>query len=100
LIIETGHFALLLAFAVAVVQMGAAAWSAYAEDEAAIAVPSSAAMAQFGLLIVAFSALVWAYVTSDFSVENVWQNSHSASRSSIRFQVRGAITKDRCCSGC
>src|SRR5262245_1613143 len=68
--------------------MGSAAWSAYAEDEAAIAVPPSAAMAQFGLLIIAFSALVWAYVTSDFSVENVWRNSHSAKP--LIYKISGA----------
>jgi cytochrome c-type biogenesis protein CcmF len=88
LIIEIGHFALILAFAVALVQMGAAAWSVYADDEVAIAVPPSAAMAQFGLLIIAFSALVWAYVTSDFSVENVWRNSHSAKP--LIYKISGA----------
>jgi cytochrome c-type biogenesis protein CcmF len=87
-IIEIGHFALILAFAVALVQVVAAAWSAYAGDEAAIAVPPSAAMAQFGLLIIAFSALVWAYVTSDFSVENVWRNSHSAKP--LIYKISGA----------
>jgi cytochrome c-type biogenesis protein CcmF len=77
MITEIGHFALVLALAVAAVQMGAAAWSAYDKDETFASVPSSAAMVQFGLLIVAFSALIYAYVTSDFSVENVWRNSHS-----------------------
>jgi cytochrome c-type biogenesis protein CcmF len=77
-IIEVGHFALILALAIAVLQMGSAVWAGYAKDEAAFAVPPTAAMAQFGLLILSFSALVWAYVSSDFSVQNVWQNSHSA----------------------
>lgn len=78
MIIEVGHFALILALAIAVLQMGSAVWAGYAKDEAAFAVPPTAAMAQFGLLILSFSALVWAYVSSDFSVQNVWQNSHSA----------------------
>jgi cytochrome c-type biogenesis protein CcmF len=77
-IVEIGHFALILALAVAVVQMGAAAWSAYDNDEVAALVPPSAAMAQFGLLSIAFGALIYAYVSSDFSVQNVFQNSHSA----------------------
>jgi cytochrome c-type biogenesis protein CcmF len=33
---------------------------------------------QFILVTIAFAALTVAYVTSDFSVENVWRNSHSA----------------------
>ena len=33
---------------------------------------------QFVLVAIAFIALTIAYVTSDFSVANVWQNSHSA----------------------
>ncbi len=77
MITEIGHFALILALAVALVQMGAAAWSAYNDDETFAAVPSSAALVQFGLLIIAFSALIHAYVVSDFSVETVWRNSHS-----------------------
>jgi cytochrome c-type biogenesis protein CcmF len=77
MIIEVGHFALILALAVAIVQMGAAAWSEHSKDEAFASVPSSAAMVQFGLLIIAFGALTYAYVTSDFSLQNVWQNSHS-----------------------
>ena len=78
MITELGHFALILALAVALVQTGSAAWASLRNDEAMEAVPPSAAMVQFGLLIIAFSALIWAYVTSDFSVENVFANSHSA----------------------
>ena len=51
-------------------------------------VPPAAAMVQFALLIVAFSALIWAYVTSDFSVENVWANSHSAKP--LLYKISGA----------
>src|SRR5690606_18385219 len=41
-------------------------------------VAEPAAYAQFGLIALAFAALTWAYVTSDFSVANVVANSHSA----------------------
>jgi len=87
-IVEIGHFALILAFAVALAQMGSAAWAAYQSDDAALSIAPSAAMAQFGLLIIAFSALVWAYVASDFSVANVWQNSHSAKP--LIYKISGA----------
>src|SRR3970040_1482800 len=37
-----------------------------------------AALAQLSLIVIAFAALTHAYVTSDFSVQNVFENSHSA----------------------
>ncbi len=77
MIIELGHFALLLALAVAAVQMAVPAWGAHIADDRLMAVARPAAIAQLGLLVVAFAALTHAYVTSDFSVANVWQNSHS-----------------------
>jgi cytochrome c-type biogenesis protein CcmF len=87
-ITELGHFALILALAVSLVQIGSAVWAARRNDEVVEAVPPAAAMVQFGLLIIAFSALIWAYVTSDFSVENVWANSHSAKP--LIYKISGA----------
>jgi len=78
MIIEIGHFALVLALAVAVVQMVLPIWGARAGDERLMAVAEPAALAQLALLALAFAALTHAYVTSDFSVETVWANSHSA----------------------
>jgi cytochrome c-type biogenesis protein CcmF len=78
MIAETGHYALILALAVAIVQTVLPLIGARMRDPqlAAIAVP--AARMQFVLVAIAFAALTAAYVTSDFSVKNVWQNSHSA----------------------
>ncbi|MGD9502450.1 MAG: heme lyase CcmF/NrfE family subunit, partial [Methyloceanibacter sp.] len=78
MIAETGHYALILALAVAIVQTMLPLIGARMRDPqlADIAVP--AARLQFALIAVAFAALTVAYVTSDFSVKNVWQNSHSA----------------------
>jgi cytochrome c-type biogenesis protein CcmF len=87
-IVELGHFALILALAVSLAQMGSAAWAARSGDVAMEAVPPAAAMVQFALLIVSFSALIWAYVTSDFSVENVFANSHSAKP--LVYKISGA----------
>ncbi len=77
MIVELGHFALVLAFLVCLVQMVLPAWGARIGDERLMRVGGPAALAQFGLLIVAFAALTHAYVTSDFSVANVYANSHS-----------------------
>lgn len=77
MIIELGHFALMLALAVALVQAALPAWGARIGDARLMRVAEPAAVAQFALLAIAFLALTHAYVTSDFSVENVWANSHS-----------------------
>ncbi len=78
MIIEIGHFALVLALIVALVQTVAPAWGARTGDSRLMDVGEPAAVAQLALLAVAFAALAHAYVTSDFSVANVYQNSHSA----------------------
>ena len=78
MIIEIGHFALLLALAVSVVQIVLPAWGARTGDPRLMAVAMPAAKAQLVLVAVAFGALTHAYVVSDFSVANVYQNSHSA----------------------
>ena len=78
MIIEIGHFALILAFAVACVQSGSVVWAAVTHDKAARSLASSAAKAQFVLVALSFAALTWAYITSDFSVLNVATNSHTA----------------------
>ncbi len=78
MITELGHFALVLSFLVCVVQMLLPAWGARTGDVRLMRVGEPAALAQFGLLIVAFLALMHAYVVSDFSVANVYANSHSA----------------------
>ncbi len=75
--VELGHFALILALAVAVVQTVVSAWGAHIRDARLMAVGDSAAKAQLALLAFAFLGLTVAYVNSDFSVANVAQNSHS-----------------------
>jgi cytochrome c-type biogenesis protein CcmF len=77
-LIEVGHFALVLALAAALVQTIAPLAGARLGDERLLQLASPAAVAVAGLLAVAFLALAHAYVVSDFSVENVYLNSHSA----------------------
>ncbi|MEL6373384.1 MAG: heme lyase CcmF/NrfE family subunit [Pseudomonadota bacterium] len=76
--VELGHFALMLAFVVALAQVGLPALGLARNDVGLVAATRSAALVQCGLLAVSFAALTYAYVTSDFSVKNVWLNSHSA----------------------
>ncbi|WP_072392045.1 heme lyase CcmF/NrfE family subunit [Hyphomicrobium sp. CS1GBMeth3] len=77
MIIEIGHFALILALLVAVAQTVVPAWGAHVRDARLMAFGESAAIAQVALILVSFLALTHAYVTSDFSVANVAANSHS-----------------------
>ncbi len=78
MIAETGHYALILALGVAIVQMLVPLIGTRYRDPQLTAVAVPAAQAEFILIAIAFMALMTAYVTSDFSVANVWQNSHSA----------------------
>ena len=78
MITELGHFALILALVVAVVQMLVPAYGAHRGDWRLTAIADRAGVAQAVLVALAFAALTHAYVTSDFSVESVWANSHSA----------------------
>ena len=76
--VELGHFALVLALLVAIVQGTAPLIGAARGLEPLMAVGRTAALAQFLLVLLAFLSLMNAYVQSDFSVLNVAQNSHSA----------------------
>ncbi|MCI5046945.1 MAG: heme lyase CcmF/NrfE family subunit [Aquisalinus sp.] len=77
MITEIGHYALVLALVVALGQTVIPLRAAHIGDERGMSFAKNASMAQFVLVLVAFLALMHAYVTSDFSVENVYQNSHS-----------------------
>mgnify|MGYP003674093131 CR=1 FL=1 len=78
MITELGHFSLILAFLVAIVQAVVPMIGAQRRNAAWMAVAEPAAAAQFFLTLAAFGALMWAFVTSDFSLRLVVQNSHSA----------------------
>jgi cytochrome c-type biogenesis protein CcmF len=77
MIVEIGHFALILALCVAVTQASVPLIGAERDNRAWMAVATPTAVAQLALLFIAFLALMYAYVTSDFSVKNVADNSNS-----------------------
>ena len=74
---EIGHFALVLALCVAVLQASLPLYGAARGDGALIAWARPAAMAQFLFVAIAFFALMHAYAVSDFSLANVTANSNS-----------------------
>ncbi|MGX0977261.1 cytochrome c-type biogenesis protein CcmF [Roseovarius sp. MBR-51] len=77
MIIELGHFALILAFLVACVQATVPLIGAYKRWPGWMALAEPAATIQFLLTAVAFAALTWAFVSSDFSLRLVVLNSHT-----------------------
>ncbi len=77
MIAEIGHFALVLALCVALVQAIVPLVGARRGVDSWMAVSGPASTMQFLFIAIAFGALMNAYVTSDFSVMNVAQNSHT-----------------------
>lgn len=77
MLVEIGHYALILALALSVVQCVLPFWGAQARDQALMAMAMPAALASFACVALAFAALMYSYVVSDFSVANVFENSHS-----------------------
>src|SRR5256714_9467173 len=75
---EFGYYELVLELSLALVQATVPVWGARANDATLMGVAGSTALAQFVFVAASFAALTAAYVGSDFSVLNVFENSHSA----------------------
>jgi cytochrome c-type biogenesis protein CcmF len=75
---EIGHYALVLALSLALIQSVAPLIGAKRHDETLMGIAGPTALAQFIFVAISFAALTAAYVGSDFSVANVFENSHSA----------------------
>ncbi|MEJ1998493.1 MAG: heme lyase CcmF/NrfE family subunit, partial [Maritimibacter sp.] len=77
MITELGHFALILALFVAIVQMIVPLIGAHRGWPGWMAMAAPAATLQFLFVAASFGALTWGFVTSDFSLRLVWANSHT-----------------------
>ncbi|MEO9341111.1 heme lyase CcmF/NrfE family subunit [Mesorhizobium sp. SB112] len=75
--VEIGHFALVLAFTLSLVQSIVPLWGARTGDERLMAVGEPVTITGFALTLLSFAVLTVAYIQSDFSLVNVWENSHS-----------------------
>jgi cytochrome c-type biogenesis protein CcmF len=78
MITEIGHYALVLAFGLALIQSVVPVWGAKTGDGRLMSVAEPVSLATLGLVALSFAALTVAYVRSDFSLVNVFENSHSA----------------------
>ncbi len=74
--IELGHFALILAFAIAAVSALAGLWGWQRSDRVTVMLRQGAVL-QLILVAAAFGALIQAFVTSDFSLALAYEHSHS-----------------------
>ena len=75
---EIGHFALILALALALCQGVLPLIGAQRDDAALMSVARSAAFGQLFFIAVSFGCLIWAFVSSDFSVLYVANHSQLA----------------------
>ena len=82
---ELGHFALILALLLALVQGVLPIVGAQRGNATLMAVARPAAHGQFVFVLLAFAALAYAFLTNDFSVENVARNSYSKLPEVYRF---------------
>jgi cytochrome c-type biogenesis protein CcmF len=78
MIAEIGHYALVLALALSLIQATLPIVGARVNDRLLMGIAEPVALVQFLFVAVSFAALTTLYVTSDFSVLNVYENSHSA----------------------
>jgi cytochrome c-type biogenesis protein CcmF len=76
-IVELGHFALALALITALMQSTLPVIGTVRRDGRLMGLSVSTTLVTFLLVALSYAALTWAYMTSDFSVLNVWENSHS-----------------------
>ena len=75
--VELGLYALILAFAVSLLTSVLPFVGARIHSLPLMAIARSGTLALFALVALAFAVLVRSYLVSDFSVQNVWENSHS-----------------------
>ena len=87
MIVELGHYALVLALMLAVLQTVIPFVGVKTGNTRQIAMAPNIAFAVFAALAFAFTVLTWAYVTSDFSLLNVVENSHS--QKPLLFKITG-----------
>jgi cytochrome c-type biogenesis protein CcmF len=76
-LVEAGHFALALALGLSVIQFVVPLWGTRTNDGVLTSVAAPTAIAVFVCILFSFVALTISYATSDFSLLNVVQNSHS-----------------------
>ncbi|MEM7302553.1 MAG: heme lyase CcmF/NrfE family subunit [Pseudomonadota bacterium] len=83
--VEIGHFALILCFTVSCFQAIVPMWGARIGDDRLMETARYTSVLSLFLLLLSGAVLTSAYLNSDFSVLNVWQNSHSQMPTLFKF---------------
>ncbi|HEY4031482.1 MAG TPA: heme lyase CcmF/NrfE family subunit [Caulobacteraceae bacterium] len=78
MIAELGAFCLMLALALSLAQVGLSATGRARQSPALQGAGEGAGIGAFLMVLIAFAALMSAFIRSDFSVQNVAENSHTA----------------------
>ena len=74
---ELGHYCLILALCIAILQMIAPIYGAAKNNHTWMSVARPAACTQAGLVFIAFCCLIWSFIQNDFTVAYVANNSNS-----------------------
>ena len=74
---EIGHFALILALSVAVIQGVFPLWGSMSNKPQWVSMVKPAAYGQLFFLVISFACLTYAFITNDFSVKYVANNSNT-----------------------
>ena len=82
---EIGHFAVIVALMLALVQGTLPLIGAHYANANLMAVARPTAQGQFAFVLIAFGCLIYAFLSNDFSVENVARNSHAQLPEIYRF---------------
>ncbi|HXV00840.1 MAG TPA: heme lyase CcmF/NrfE family subunit [Caulobacteraceae bacterium] len=85
---ELGAFSLVLALCLSLAQAGLSFAGRARRDATLTGAAEGAALGAFLGVAIGFAALIWAFVTSDFSVANAAQNSHTAKP--LIYKIAGA----------
>src|SRR6202048_4418059 len=93
MLVEIGHFALVLALLAALVQGTVPLVGASVRSRPLMDLGRSAALLQFVLVALAFAIFMHAHIVSDFSVRNVFENSNTAKP--MLYKVTGVWGSDK-----
>ena len=77
MIVELGHYALILALVLTLLQSVVPIWGARVGDQRLMETAGPLSLMQFLLVGLSFAILMHGYLVSDFSIKNVYENSHT-----------------------
>ena len=96
---EIGHLALFIALICTCFQTCLPVMRSVSGKSDLLAISKTLQSAATALVLLSFTALLYGFITSDFSLSLVATHSHSANRLSIKSQAPGGIMKAPCYYG-